>query len=53
MYWTKERLLAHLPQVYRARDAEIATREGLEEGPLTSLLGVLAAPLGTFSMWIA
>lgn len=46
MYWTKERLLSHLPQVYRARDAEIAARDGLTEGPLTSLLGALAEQIG-------
>lgn len=46
MYWTKQRLLAHLPHVYRARDAEIATQQGLAEGPLTSLCGVLAEPVG-------
>lgn len=46
MYWTKEKLLQTLPYVYRERDAAIAKREGLEEGPLTSMLGVLAEQVG-------
>jgi hypothetical protein len=46
MYWTKKRLLSHLPSVYRQRDAEIAARDGLSEGPLSSLLGVLAMQIG-------
>jgi len=46
MYWTKERLLAHLPYVYRERDAEIAARDGLSEGPLSSLIGAIAAQIG-------
>ena len=46
MYWTKEQLLAHLPYVYRERDAQIAARDGLDEGPLSSLLGVMAAQIG-------
>ena len=46
MYWTKEQLLAHLPYVYRERDAEIAAREGLSEGPLSSLFGAIAAQIG-------
>ena len=46
MFWTKEQLLAHLPDVYRERDAEIAARDGLAEGPLSSLLGAIATQLG-------
>lgn len=46
MYWTRERLLQSLPAIYRQRDAEVAAREGLPEGPLSALLGVLAAPIG-------
>ncbi len=47
MYWTKEQLLAHLPYVYRERDAEIAARDGLVEGPLSSLLEAIATQIGT------
>lgn len=46
MYWTKERLLEHLPYLYRERDAEIAARDGLAEGPLSSLFGAIAAQIG-------
>jgi len=46
MYWTRERLLQTLPSIYRQRDAEVASREGLSEGPLTALLGVRAQPIG-------
>ena len=46
MYWTKEQLFAHLPYVYRERDAEIAARDGLAEGPLSSLLGAIATQIG-------
>src|SRR4030095_7543298 len=46
MYWTKKQLLAHLPYVYRERDAEIAARDGLAEGPLSSLLGAIAIQIG-------
>jgi Phage tail protein (Tail_P2_I) len=46
VYWTKEQLLAHLPYVYRERDAEIAARDGLAEGPLSSLLGAFAIQIG-------
>src|SRR4026207_1813297 len=46
MYWTRERLLSHLPGVYRQRDVEIAARDTLPEGPLHSLLGVLATQIG-------
>ena len=31
-YWTAERMMAHLPLVYRQRDAEAAERLGLLSG---------------------
>lgn len=45
MYWTKEQLLQLLPQIYRQRDEEIRERDGLAEGPLASLVGVLASQI--------
>ena len=54
-YWTAERMLAHLPLIYRQRDAEAAERLGLPEGqgPLYALLEAIAGQVGLVEEEIA
>ena len=54
-YWTAERMMAHLPLVYRQRDAEAAERLGLPEGqgPLYALLEAIAGQVGLVEAEIA
>lgn len=50
MYWNRNRLMEHLPRVYRERDARLAEEAGLEEGPLAALLGVIAEELSVVEL---
>lgn len=54
-YWTVEQMLAHLPLVYRQRDAETAARLGLPEGqgPLYALLEAISRQVGLVEEEIA
>lgn len=46
MFWTGKKLLEHLPTLFAQRDREIANEQGLEAGPLESLLEVIAEQVG-------
>ncbi len=54
-FWTTQRMLDHLPAVYRERDAEAAARLGLPEGqgPLFALLDAIAEQVGLVEDQIA
>ncbi len=44
MSFHRDTLLSLLPRLYRIRDLEVATANGITEGPLAALLSVLSGP---------